>query len=105
MLRLNELRGNYTQVQMAQILGLPRETYRNYEVGKREPPIDVLIKIAKHFGVSVDYLIGYDSSSSSSSCDFTLEEQALIEQYRRVPDERLKKLLRDQLKILSGNNN
>lgn len=42
--------------------------------------------------------------SSSSSCDFTLEEQALIEQYRRVPDEILKKLLRDQLKILSGNN-
>lgn len=101
MLRLNELRGNYTQVQMAQILGLPRETYRNYETGKREPPIEVLIKIANYFGVSVDYLIGYDSKSDSS--DFTSEEQKIIEQYRNIPDDRLKKLLRDQLKILSGN--
>ncbi len=60
MIRLNELRGNKTQAQIAQILGLPRETYRNYEVGNREPPLDTLLKMANYFGVSVDYLLGRD---------------------------------------------
>lgn len=58
MIRLNELRGNKTQAQMAQLLGLPRETYRNYEVGNREPTLSMLIKLADFFSVSVDYLIG-----------------------------------------------
>lgn len=44
--------------QMAEILNLPYTTYNNYETGAREPGSDVLIKISKQFGVSVDYLIG-----------------------------------------------
>lgn len=67
MIRLNELRGQRTQAQMAQQLGLPRETYRNYEVGNREPPLETLIKMATFFGVSVDYLLGLDEPTQSKS--------------------------------------
>lgn len=43
--------------QMAEILELPYTTYNNYEIGAREANSDVLKKISKIFGVSVDYLI------------------------------------------------
>lgn len=43
--------------QMAEILELPYTTYNNYEIGAREPNSDVLKKISKTFGVSVDFLI------------------------------------------------
>lgn len=43
--------------QMAEILELPYTTYNNYEIGAREPNSDILKKISKTFGVSVDFLI------------------------------------------------
>ncbi|MCH5192232.1 MAG: helix-turn-helix domain-containing protein [Oscillospiraceae bacterium] len=43
--------------QMAEILELPYTTYNNYEIGAREPNSDILKKISKIFGVSVDFLI------------------------------------------------
>lgn len=43
--------------QMSELLGMPYTTYNNYEIGTREPNSDVLKKISRAFGVSVDYLI------------------------------------------------
>lgn len=43
--------------QMAELLELPYTTYNNYEIGAREANSDVLKKISKIFGVSVDFLI------------------------------------------------
>lgn len=43
--------------QMAELLDLPYTTYNNYEIGAREANSDVLKKISKVFGVSVDFLI------------------------------------------------
>lgn len=43
--------------QMSELLGMPYTTYNNYETGTREPNSDVLKKISRAFGVSVDYLI------------------------------------------------
>ena len=47
-----------TQEQLAKILHITRSTLSMYEIGRREPPFDILIKIADHFNVSTDYLIG-----------------------------------------------
>ena len=33
-------------------------TYQNYETGKRLPTAEMLMKIAKFYGVSTDYLLG-----------------------------------------------
>lgn len=58
--RLKELRKlkNLTQQQLAEILGIDRSNYANYERGKRIPPIDKIEKIADFFNVSIDYLMG-----------------------------------------------
>ena len=40
--------------------------YSRYENGKREPSIDVLLKLSQLYGVSVDYLIGNDGAFDTS---------------------------------------
>ncbi len=47
-----------TQTQMADLLGITVRGYRNYELGAREPELSVLIKLADHFNVSLDELVG-----------------------------------------------
>ena len=47
-----------TQIQLAKILGVKSQTISNYEAGEREPSYEVLIKLADHFNVSTDYLLG-----------------------------------------------
>ena len=59
--RLRDLRedADLTQEQLVQKLGMYKTTYTNYEQGKREPPFDFIIKIAKFYNVSIDYIAGF----------------------------------------------
>lgn len=56
--RLRESRGLY-QKDMAAKLGQKTNTYQNYELGKSEPSIAGLCKLADFFGVSIDELVGH----------------------------------------------
>ena len=47
-----------TQKQIAEILNVKQNTYSQYEIGVLNYPIDVLIKLADFYEVSVDYLLG-----------------------------------------------
>lgn len=40
------------------MLGVHQTTYSSYEIGKLSLTADVLIKLAKYYKVSVDYLLG-----------------------------------------------
>ncbi|MBE6012822.1 helix-turn-helix domain-containing protein [Anaeropeptidivorans aminofermentans] len=58
--RIADLRidNDMTQQQIADILGCNRQVYARYERGLREIPISMLIKLAKHYNVSIDYILG-----------------------------------------------
>ncbi|MED4124046.1 helix-turn-helix transcriptional regulator [Halalkalibacterium halodurans] len=58
--RLVELRKkhNKTQSEIADILGVHRTTYANYEQGTREMDYDLLLKLADYYKVSLDYIFG-----------------------------------------------
>ena len=58
--RLEDLRidADLTQGQVAEILNCQREVYRRYEKGLRELPLSYAITLAKHYAVSIDYLVG-----------------------------------------------
>ena len=64
--RLKELREKMriTQEELAKRLDIPRGTYAHYELGKREPDNSMLLKIAEHFNVSTDYLLGRTNKNS-----------------------------------------
>ena len=58
--RIRDLREDhdYTQVILADHLHITQAAYSNYETGERAVPIEVLIKLARFYNVSVDYLLG-----------------------------------------------
>lgn len=45
------------QNEMADVLGLSRATVGNWETGERKPDIEMIIRLAEHFGVSLDDLV------------------------------------------------
>lgn len=47
-----------TQSEMARHLNCSQQVYSNYELGQRDIPTDILIKLADFYGVSTDYLLG-----------------------------------------------
>lgn len=51
----------YTQKQIAEHLGISQNTYSQYEVGILNYPVDAVVKLAKFYGVSTDYLLGCTS--------------------------------------------
>ena len=46
------------QREIAAYLNCSQRTYSNYELGQRDIPTDVLIRLSKFYDVSVDYLLG-----------------------------------------------
>lgn len=62
--KLKELRKNsaLTQKQISDVIGIDRSTYSYYENEKAAPSLDVLIRIAKVFNVTLDYIIFGDDS-------------------------------------------
>ena len=64
--KLKELRKNsaLTQKQIADVLGIDRSTYSYYENGKASPSLAVLMRIAKVFNVTLDYVIYGDESKT-----------------------------------------
>ena len=60
--RIRELRedNDFKQEKLAEVLGVRQTTYSKYELGKINVPIDMLIKIADFYHVSLDYLVGRD---------------------------------------------
>ena len=47
-----------TQTEIAEYLNNKQTTYSKYELGKINVPIEMLIKIADYYDVSLDYLVG-----------------------------------------------
>lgn len=58
--RLKELRKktNFTQVEVAEKLGISQPAYASWERGVKKPTQENLVKIAQVLNVSVDYLVG-----------------------------------------------
>lgn len=47
-----------TQGQVAIYCDITEKAYQNYELMMREPKLEILIRIADFYGVTLDYLVG-----------------------------------------------
>lgn len=47
-----------SQADIAKILNCSQVAYSYYEIGRRDIPTEVLIKLAKYYGCTTDYLLG-----------------------------------------------
>lgn len=51
------------QQELADYLNIKQTTYSKYELGKINIPIEVFIKLADYYGVTIDYIVGRTPSS------------------------------------------
>ena len=58
--RLRALRedNDLTQREIAAVLNCSQVSYSHYEIGRRDIPTDVLIKLADFYETSTDYILG-----------------------------------------------
>ena len=54
----------YTRKELSDLLGIPYRTLTNYENGEREPGHSFIVRIAKEFNVTTDYLLGLSDNSA-----------------------------------------
>lgn len=83
MIRLKEIRQkqNLTQKDVAEMLGISRSSYTNYETGKREPDLTTLSKMSDIFHVSTDYLLG------KSNDDAEIERESIFYRFSKEAKE------------------
>lgn len=55
---------NKTQKELATYLNITQTTYSKYELGKINIPIEVYIKLADYYDVTIDYLVGRKNNKS-----------------------------------------
>ena len=64
--RIREIREDnlLTQQKVADLLNIGQRTYADYESGKTRIPIDNIMKLARFYNVSMDYITGASNSKT-----------------------------------------
>ena len=67
--RIRDLREDrdLTQKEIAKMLSCSQQVYSNYELGQRDIPTDILIKLSRLYGVTTDYILGLSNDPGRKS--------------------------------------
>lgn len=76
---LRQARG-MSQVELAKCLGVTKQSVSNWENDNIQPSIDMLVKVARVFSVSTDYLLGLESDQVINVRDLPEEVIAHLSQ-------------------------
>lgn len=97
--RIKELRlaVGKSQAELADLIGVNKQTISQYERGVRYPKKENMEALADYFNVSIDYLTG---KSGVIEMLTTPEERKLLEEYRRLDDNK-RRLLEAMLRTLT----
>ena len=108
--RLKELRkkANFTQVEVAEKLGISQPAYASWERGVKKPTQENLIKIAQVLNVSVDYLIG-NSEEKSDELDniellFRMNSKGLTDEEKAIFKKELIDFMEERKKAFEQEN-
>ena len=87
--RIYEMRTafGWSQVELAKRLGVAKQTVSNWENENIQPSIEMLVRLARLFNVTTDYLLGLESiprlSVQGLSADVIAHISLLIDDFRR----------------------
>lgn len=58
--RIQDLRidSDLSQKQIGEILHISQRSYSHYKTGSRDIPVEMLIRLADYYNISLDYLVG-----------------------------------------------
>lgn len=84
----------YMQTEVAEELGIAPNTLSGYEKGKRKPNSDMVKKMAEFYGVSIDYLLGNDTSIDDLERNFPEGIRAIKRAYKELTPQARKQMLK-----------
>ena len=74
-----------SQQKLAMLLNVSQTMISRYELEQAYPDVEMLIKLAQHFGVSVDYLIGVSESKLPyTKSNLSEQEQQMLFLFKRL---------------------
>ena len=76
---------NLTRKQIAELVGVTASVIGHYETGERIPSVPILLKLATHYKVSLDYLLDHSvTTGNTMSLDGLTDKQ--IQALRQTAD-------------------
>ena len=92
-LKLLRQKKGITKKEAAKAIGITERAYIAYEYGERDVSTETLVKIAKYFGVTTDYLLGVETESNPlDMLDLSDVEKAILQVYISVNSEKRKSM-------------
>ena len=67
-IRMLRKESHYNQTQLATFLNIAQTTYSDYEKGKVRMPIELLILLARHYNVDMNYICGISDTKNPFPC-------------------------------------
>jgi Predicted transcriptional regulator len=95
-LKKARLNMNYTQQEVADLMGITKSTYCGYETGKRQPDVAKIKQLATILNTSGDILLETGFEDITSELDINDEVRQLAQQYSLLNDsdrELIKKMI------------
>ena len=95
-LKKARLNMNYTQQEVADLMGITKSTYCGYETGKRQPDVAKIKQLATIINTSGDILLETGFEDITSELDINDEVRQLAQQYSLLNDsdrELIKKMI------------
>lgn len=103
--RIKELRleKGYSQVELAVLTGVQQESISAYEKGKNYPNMDVLMRMADLFDVTIDYIVYHSNVRRLMTVPdgFDYDIEYLIETWGQIPASK-RKIMKELLEALKG---
>lgn len=93
---------NLTQEELAEIVNVTKATINSYELGRTEPNIDILIKLADYYNVTLDYLVGRENENLLTK--YFNEKKQLLKIAEQLNKDNLLKVLIYATGLLDGQN-
>lgn len=95
MYKLKELRQKLglSQKEFAEKLGIEYQNYNKYELGKNEPSIETMIKIADYYGISLDYLCDRKTNNTIATNLLSSEQNYIIKKVMSFDEKKLNKII------------
>lgn len=78
---------NESAYDLAKLLNISHTSAYYYVIGKTEPNIEKLKKLADHYNVTVDFLIGHQTKLNLPLTSLTNEQQGLFSKIKNLSSE------------------
>jgi len=78
------IEANVTQEQIAEVLGVSRQTVSNWENGKTYPDIVSVIKMSDFYNISLDHLLKEEKKTMSNYVEYLKESTNVVKSKRKL---------------------